>query len=102
MDKLFMSNGFRVEMVNYKGVTESSEEELASAHYNNILFVAEQLRLSDDQVRHFLFTTICPSCAFLLIFRLIYLPAILPRKGIINSSYGDLALLYDISFHLVC
>ncbi|XP_072065997.1 O-methyltransferase 1, chloroplastic isoform X3 [Arachis hypogaea] len=49
LDKLFMSNGFRVEMINHKGVSESSKEEFASAHYSNKLFVAEQLRLSDDQ-----------------------------------------------------
>ncbi|RYR70700.1 hypothetical protein Ahy_A02g005024 [Arachis hypogaea] len=50
LDKLFMSNGFRVEMINHKGVSESSKEEFASAHYSNKLFVAEQLRLSDDQM----------------------------------------------------
>ncbi|MED6121397.1 hypothetical protein PIB30_029773 [Stylosanthes scabra] len=50
MDKLFMSNGFRVEMINHKGVSETSKEEFASAHYSYKLFVAEQLRLSDDQM----------------------------------------------------
>lgn len=52
MEKLFMSNGFRVEMIDYNGVAESSEDEFASGHYSNILFVAEQLRHSDDQVRY--------------------------------------------------
>ncbi|XP_052112970.1 O-methyltransferase 1, chloroplastic isoform X2 [Arachis duranensis] len=50
LNKLFMSNGFRVEMINHKGVSESSKEEFGSAHYSNKLFVAEQLRLSDDQM----------------------------------------------------
>ncbi|QHO11835.1 hypothetical protein HN51_069542 [Arachis hypogaea] len=50
MDKVFMSNGFRVEMINHKGVSESSKEECASAHYRNKLAVADQLRLSDDQM----------------------------------------------------
>ncbi|KAK7269679.1 hypothetical protein RIF29_22413 [Crotalaria pallida] len=50
MEKLFMSNGFRVEMIDYEGVAQSPEDKLASGHYRNILFVAEQLRLSDDQM----------------------------------------------------
>ncbi|KAK7284643.1 hypothetical protein RJT34_19393 [Clitoria ternatea] len=50
VDKLFMSNGFRVEMVNYERVAESFRKDFATGHCNNILFVAEQLRHSDDQM----------------------------------------------------
>ncbi|XP_027349728.1 uncharacterized protein LOC113861237 [Abrus precatorius] len=50
MDKLFLSKGFRVEMINYEGVAESFGKYFATEHYNNILFVAEQLRHSDDQM----------------------------------------------------
>ncbi|KAE9618791.1 putative methyltransferase Ppm1/Ppm2/Tcmp, S-adenosyl-L-methionine-dependent methyltransferase [Lupinus albus] len=52
MEKLFMSNGFRVEMIDLEGVVECSQDEFAPGDYNNILFVAEQLRFSDDQVRY--------------------------------------------------
>ncbi|KDP28170.1 hypothetical protein JCGZ_13941 [Jatropha curcas] len=50
MDKLFMSNGFRVEMIKYDEVARSLGKELAPGDYKNILFVAEQLRFSDDQM----------------------------------------------------
>ncbi|RDY08807.1 hypothetical protein CR513_06927, partial [Mucuna pruriens] len=50
VDKLFMSKGFRVEIINYEGVAESYGKDFASGHYNNILFVAEQLLHSDDQM----------------------------------------------------
>ncbi|KAJ7972973.1 S-adenosyl-L-methionine-dependent methyltransferases superfamily protein [Quillaja saponaria] len=50
MDKLFMSNGFRVDLICYKNVAMSLGKELASRRYKNILFVAEQLRFSDDQM----------------------------------------------------
>ncbi|KAF7818195.1 putative S-adenosyl-L-methionine-dependent methyltransferase [Senna tora] len=50
MDKLFMSNGFRVELISYEGFAGSIGKKFASRHYNNILFVAEQLRFSDDQM----------------------------------------------------
>ncbi|KAL2345424.1 hypothetical protein Fmac_006709 [Flemingia macrophylla] len=42
VDKLFMSKGFRVEMIKY--------EDCASGRYNNLLFIAEQLLHSDDQM----------------------------------------------------
>lgn len=51
MDKLFMSNGFRVDMISYEDVARNLSKQLASGQYKNILFVAEQLRFSDDQVR---------------------------------------------------
>ncbi|KAK7396899.1 hypothetical protein VNO78_18061 [Psophocarpus tetragonolobus] len=50
VDKLFLSKGFRVEMINYERVTESCGRDFASGNYNNILFVAEQLLHSDDQM----------------------------------------------------
>lgn len=55
VDKLFMSNGFRVEIINYEGIAESYGKDFASGHNNSILFAAEQLLHSDDQVRHFVF-----------------------------------------------
>ncbi|KAI4349668.1 hypothetical protein L6164_010231 [Bauhinia variegata] len=50
MEKLFMSFGFRVEIVSFEGVARSLNKELASRHCDNILFVAEKLRFSDDQM----------------------------------------------------
>lgn len=46
-----MSNGFRVNMINHEEVARSLGKVLAPVNYKNILFVAEQLRFSDDQVR---------------------------------------------------
>lgn len=50
MEKLFKSNGFWVDMIIHKGVAKSLGKDLASIDYENILFVAEHLRFSDDQV----------------------------------------------------
>lgn len=50
MNKLFMSNGFKVDMISFEDVARDLHKQLALRHYNNILFAAEQLRLSDDQV----------------------------------------------------
>ncbi|KAK7337452.1 hypothetical protein VNO77_18028 [Canavalia gladiata] len=50
VDKLFMSMGFRVEMINYEGIAENFGKDFAPGHCNNILFVAEQLRHSDNQM----------------------------------------------------
>ncbi|KAG8663538.1 hypothetical protein MANES_01G219800v8 [Manihot esculenta] len=50
MNKLFMSNGFRVNMISYDEVASSLGVKLAAGDYKNILFVAEQLQFSDDQV----------------------------------------------------
>ncbi|KAJ4968133.1 hypothetical protein NE237_014834 [Protea cynaroides] len=50
MDKLFMSHGFKVEVINFEDVTRSMGRDPPSGGYKNILFVAEQLRLSDDQM----------------------------------------------------
>ena len=43
-----------MEMINYEGVAKSFGKDFAAGHYSNILFVAEQLRHSDDQVRRHL------------------------------------------------
>ncbi|XP_062088856.1 O-methyltransferase 1, chloroplastic [Humulus lupulus] len=50
MEKLFLSNGFRVEMVNHEEVARSFGKLLAPGNYKSVLFVAEQLRFSDDQM----------------------------------------------------
>lgn len=50
MEKLFMSNGFRVNMISHEEVARSMGKDLAPTNYKNILFVAEQLRFSDEQV----------------------------------------------------
>lgn len=50
MEKLFMSNGFRVDLVSHVDVAKNLGKQLASGQYKNILFVAEQLRFSDDQM----------------------------------------------------
>lgn len=50
MNKLFMSNGFRVDMIGYDEVAKSLGKEVSPGDYKNILFVAEQLQFSDDQV----------------------------------------------------
>ncbi|XP_042517439.1 O-methyltransferase 1, chloroplastic isoform X2 [Macadamia integrifolia] len=50
MDKLFLSNGFQVEIIDFKDVARSVGRNPPLGGYKNILFVAEQLRLSDDQM----------------------------------------------------
>lgn len=45
-----MSNGFRVDLVGYDEVAKSLGKEESPGEYKNILFVAEQLQFSDDQV----------------------------------------------------
>lgn len=46
-----MRNGFKVATICYGEVAKSLGKELESGEYENILFVAEHLRFSDDQVR---------------------------------------------------
>ncbi|KAK9983701.1 hypothetical protein SO802_033226 [Lithocarpus litseifolius] len=53
MNKLFMSNGFKADMISFEDVARDLHKQLALRHYNKILFAAEQLRLSDDQMRTF-------------------------------------------------
>ncbi|OVA12706.1 Leucine carboxyl methyltransferase [Macleaya cordata] len=50
MDKFFMSNGFRVEVIAYDEVARKVGRDPPSGDCRNIPFVAEQLRLSDDQM----------------------------------------------------
>ncbi|PPS14303.1 hypothetical protein GOBAR_AA06270 [Gossypium barbadense] len=50
MDNLFMSNGFKVNMVSYHKVAKSLGKALKLGDHKYILFVAEQLRFSDDQM----------------------------------------------------
>lgn len=52
-DNLFMSSGFRVDIVAYDDVAREFGKELEEADDKNILFIAEQLRFSDDQVNFF-------------------------------------------------
>ncbi|XP_077241705.1 S-adenosyl-L-methionine-dependent methyltransferases superfamily protein [Tasmannia lanceolata] len=50
MDKLFISHGFRVDVVAYDKVARDVNRDPPSGDYENILFVAQQLQLSDDQM----------------------------------------------------
>ncbi|KAF4366667.1 hypothetical protein G4B88_010742 [Cannabis sativa] len=50
MEKLFLSNGFRVEMIKHEDVARSFGKLVAPGNYKTVLFVAEQLRFSDDQM----------------------------------------------------
>ncbi|KAL8513429.1 hypothetical protein ACS0TY_012770 [Phlomoides rotata] len=49
MDKVFMSHGLRVKIIEYDEVAINLGKESSEGH-ENILFVAEQLQLSDDQM----------------------------------------------------
>ena len=51
MDNLFMSNGFKVDMISNNEVAKSLGKVVKLGDYENILFVAEQMRFSDDQVQ---------------------------------------------------
>lgn len=51
MGNLFMSNGFNVEIISYNEIAKSLGKEVVPRDYGNVLFVAEQLRFSDDQVQ---------------------------------------------------
>lgn len=50
MEKLFMSNGFRVEMIGYDEVAKKLGKIAAEEGEENLLFTAHQLRFSDDQM----------------------------------------------------
>ncbi|PIA61344.1 hypothetical protein AQUCO_00300708v1 [Aquilegia coerulea] len=50
IDKLFLSNGFRVDMISYDEVAKDVCRNPPSGDCTHILFVAEQLRLSDVQM----------------------------------------------------
>lgn len=67
-----MSNGFRVDMISYEDVARNLGKQLGSGQYKNIMFVAEQLRFSDDQVRQLLshynsHDLLQNNCGFLMI-----------------------------------
>ncbi|GKV22149.1 hypothetical protein SLEP1_g32040 [Rubroshorea leprosula] len=46
----FTSNGFRVDVINYNDVATSLRKEIETKDYKNMLFVAEHLQFSDDQM----------------------------------------------------
>mgnify|MGYP004715240645 CR=1 FL=1 len=46
-----MSNGLRVNIIGYENVARDFEKELEKVDDNHILFIAEQLRFSDEQVK---------------------------------------------------
>lgn len=49
-----MSYGFRVNMIGYDEVARTYARDSVLGEYKNLLFVAEHLRFSDDQVsQHF-------------------------------------------------
>ena len=48
MDDLFMSYGFRVRIIGYDEVARNLGQEQILGNSDNLLFVAEQLRFSDD------------------------------------------------------
>ncbi|KAK4407959.1 O-methyltransferase 1, chloroplastic [Sesamum angolense] len=50
MDKLFMSHGLKVKMIKHDEVARNLGKESAPGDHKNILFVAEQLQFSDDQM----------------------------------------------------
>ncbi|PSR89517.1 S-adenosyl-L-methionine-dependent methyltransferase [Actinidia chinensis var. chinensis] len=50
MDKLFMGNGFRVSLISYNELAKNVGREQAPGDCETILFVAEQLRFSDDEM----------------------------------------------------
>ncbi|KAK3415480.1 hypothetical protein EUGRSUZ_H01107 [Eucalyptus grandis] len=50
MDKLFMSSGFRVDIISYDEVARNLGKQLTLEEYRKILFVAEQLQFSDAQM----------------------------------------------------
>ncbi|RWR95273.1 Leucine carboxyl methyltransferase [Cinnamomum micranthum f. kanehirae] len=52
LDKLFMSNGFRVNMIDYEEVAKNMSLGPPSGDYGKMLFVGQQLQLSDDQMEN--------------------------------------------------
>ncbi|KAI4369596.1 hypothetical protein MLD38_018021 [Melastoma candidum] len=48
--KLFTSNGFRAEVKSYNDIATDLDKELMPQEYQKLLFIAEQLRFSDDQM----------------------------------------------------
>ncbi|KAG9443820.1 hypothetical protein H6P81_015160 [Aristolochia fimbriata] len=50
IEKLFIRNGFQVSFITYEEVARNWGREPPLGDYENVLFVAKQLRLSDDQM----------------------------------------------------
>lgn len=50
MEKLFLSNGFHVNTIGYDKIARKFGKVAAEEDEENILFIAQQLRFSDDQV----------------------------------------------------
>ncbi|XP_008807308.2 putative S-adenosyl-L-methionine-dependent methyltransferase MMAR_1595 isoform X2 [Phoenix dactylifera] len=50
MEKLFISHGFRADAFDYGEIAKNMLLEPPSGAYKNVLFIAEQLRLSDSQM----------------------------------------------------
>ncbi|XP_031498478.1 O-methyltransferase 1, chloroplastic [Nymphaea colorata] len=50
VDSLFMGNGFRVNIISYDQVAQNFRCDYPTGSCRNILFVAQQLRFSDDQM----------------------------------------------------
>lgn len=55
MTKMFMTNGLRVDISDYKVIAETLQRQPPTGVCHNILFVAHQLQFSDGQVFSFLF-----------------------------------------------
>ena len=68
MEKLFLSNGFRVNIFSHEEIASSLGKSLAPGSYKNVLFVAEQLRFSDDQVK---FHRVSYACFTTILFFLV-------------------------------
>eukprot|EP00268_Persea_americana_P055315 TRINITY_DN6420_c1_g1_i7.p1 TRINITY_DN6420_c1_g1~~TRINITY_DN6420_c1_g1_i7.p1 ORF type:complete len:326 (+),score=79.25 TRINITY_DN6420_c1_g1_i7:93-1070(+) len=52
LDKLFMSNGFRVNMIDYEEVAKNMSLDPPLGDYGKMLFMAQQLQLSDDEMEN--------------------------------------------------
>ncbi|KAF1002669.1 O-methyltransferase 1, chloroplastic [Apium graveolens] len=50
LDKLFMTYGFKVNIIAHDEVARTYSKNLVPGEYNSLLFVAEHLRFSDDQM----------------------------------------------------
>lgn len=63
LDKLFVSYGFRVSIIEYVEIARKYARDSVSGEYNNFLFVAEHLRFSDDQVSRYFEHPMSKMCA---------------------------------------
>ena len=60
-----MRNGFKVDMSSYNEVAKSLGKVVKPGDYENILFVAEQLRFSDDQVQPLVSSSNCKASQYI-------------------------------------